>query len=108
MSIVISKNHNSPVKDELKKNLNCILVSGDGFRVNIQEKLINQTQFMRNLLEDAKDPDFCDSKKVFLIFCTEEELKKLVQFLLDGKIHCENEDESLKILGNLKKPLWIF
>ena len=29
-------------------------------------------------------------------------MKKLVQFLRDGKIHCENEEESLKILKDLK------
>jgi len=87
---------------ELKKFVNCILVSGDGFRFNIHEKLINQTQYMCNLFEDARDPDCLDSMKILLIFCTGEELKKLVQFLHDGKIHCENEDESLKILKNLR------
>ena len=37
-----------------------------------------------------------------LLSVTREELEKLVQFLHDGKIHCENEDESLKILKDLR------
>jgi len=104
MSILIKKKEKdiSFSGGELRKFVNCILVSGDGFKFDIHEKLINQTQYMCNLFEDASDPDCLTSMKIFFIFCSREELKKMVQFLHDGKIHCENEDESLEILKNLK------
>jgi len=110
MAIVINKKHIVSIekessgqtsKGELKKFVNCVLISAEGMRFDIHQKLINQTQLMSSILEDARDFDCCDTIKIFLL-CPGEELKKLVQFLHNGKIECQNEEESLEILKSLK------
>jgi len=111
MSIVINKKHNATIErenlgqtkeGELKTFVDCVLVSADGMRFNIHEKIINQTQLMRNILEDAREWTDCSQTTKILLTCPGEELKKLLQFFYDGKINCENEDEASKILKSLK------
>merc|ERR1712212_511265 len=110
MAIVINKKHIVSIekessgqtsKGELKKFVNCVLISAEGMRFDIHQKLINQTQLMCSILEDARDFDCCDTIKIFLL-CPGEKLEKLVQFLHNGKIECKNEEESLEVLKSLK------
>ena len=69
--IVIINKHFSVVEEkqgdttkEARKFVNCVLKSKDGMRFDVHEKLINQTQLMQNLFEDAKDSDCCNVIKI--------------------------------------------
>ena len=56
---------------------------------------------MRALLKSNK---CCDN--IEIIFpCSKKELEQLNEFLLNGKIHCENENDASKVFENLHKIL---
>ena len=71
MTTLYNKNHRSVIdshKDshEIKKLPNCVLLSQDGYKFKIHEKLLTQTKRMHDIVEDAKDSDCCGMIKIVL------------------------------------------
>ena len=83
------------------KSRDCILYSEDGSKFKVHKELVGQTQFLRKILSSASER-CCQTMEV-LCPCSKDELNHLVNFLYDGKIHCGEELDSLKILENLNK-----
>ena len=81
------------------KPSNCILYSEDGAKFEIHKVLLGQTKFMREILNSAKD--HCCSILEIICQCTKEELEKLVYFLYNGEIHCEDIFDYNKMQENL-------
>ena len=91
------------LKDSYLKNKppDCILYSEDGVEFKSHKKLFCQTKFMRELL---KCGNCCGT--IDIIFpCSKEELAKLIDFVVHGKIQCEDEIVSSKVFENLSKIL---
>ena len=83
-----------------KKPPDCILYSAaQGSSFKIHKELFSQTPFLRELLSSAN----CCNTLEILCPCSTEELAHLVNFLYDGEIHCENENDSKIIQENLEK-----
>ena len=82
-----------------KKPSNCLLYSEDGSKFEIHKELFGQTKFVREILNSAKD--HCCSTLEIICPCTKEELAKLVYFLYNGEIHCEDIFDSIKVQENL-------
>ena len=83
------------------KPSNCILYSEDGAEFEIHKELLGQTKFMREILNSAKD--HCCSTLEIICPCTKEELEKLVYFLYNGEIYCEDVFDSYNIQEDLTK-----
>ena len=83
------------------KSPDCILHSQDGGEFKIHKELFSQTDFLRKILSSAKE--HCCVTVEILCPCSTEELAHLVNFLYDGEIHCENENDSKIIQENLEK-----
>ena len=83
------------------KPSNCLLYSEDGAKFEIHKELLGQTKFMREILNSAKD--HCCSTLEIICPCTKEELEKLVNFLYNGEIHCEDIFDSCNIQEDLTK-----
>ena len=84
----------------LKNKLpDCILHSQDGGEFKIHKELFSQTDFLREILASTN----CCRKTEVLCPCSKEELAHLVNFLYDGEIQCQNQDDSIKIQENLSK-----
>ena len=65
----------------------------------MHKELFGQTRFMRELLRDA---NCCDTIDI-ICPCSKQELGQLIDFLTNGKFHCENEVDSSKVFENLSK-----
>jgi aspartate carbamoyltransferase regulatory subunit len=83
------------------KPSNCILYSEDGAKFEIHKELLGQTKFMREILNSAKG--HCCSTLEIICPCTKRELEKLVYFLYNGEIHCEDVFDSYNVQEDLTK-----
>ena len=83
------------------KPRDCVLYSTDHAEFKIHWEVLNQTEFTRKLLKDAKDQ--CCNKIEILCPCKKEELEKMVHFLYFGEIWCEDIYDSINVLANLNK-----
>ena len=83
------------------KPSDCILYSEDGAEFEIHKVLIGQTKFMREILKSAKD--HCCITLEIICPCSKEELEKLVYFLYNGEIHCEDIFDSYIVQEDLTK-----
>ena len=106
MSTIINKNHNVIIKDYFSsymknKSPDCVLYSEDGTEFKIHKEIFCQTKFMREMLKSSN----CCSKIEIICPCSTEELEQLIEFLLHGKIRCENESAASKVFQNLSKIL---
>ena len=98
------KHQNNTIEQYLEtylknKSPDCILHSQDGGAFKIHKELLSQTNFLRKLLSSAN----CCSKVEILCPCSKEELAHLVNFLYDGEIQYQSQNDSIKILENLSK-----
>ena len=100
------KDHSATIENYLdvflkNESKDCILYSQDGSEIRIHKDLFSQTNFLRKILSSAKEQ--CCGILEILCPCTKKELSHLVNFLYDGEIHCENENDSIEIQENLIK-----
>ena len=83
------------------KPRDCVLYSKDHAEFKIHWEVLNQTEFTRKLLKNAKNQ--CWDEIEIICPCTKEELEKIVHFLYYGEIWCEDIYESVNVLANLNK-----
>ena len=97
-----------------KKPKDCILNSEDGTSFKIHKELLghlHQTDFFRKMLISTKDCDQLNITKVapnmieIICPCSKEELEKLVNFLYQGEIQCDDVFDSLNSQEDLSKIL---
>ena len=97
-----------------KKPKDCILYSEDGTSFKIHKELLghlHQTDFFRKMLISTKDCDQPNITKVapkmieIICPCSKEDLAKLVHFLYQGEIQCDDVFDSLKSQEDLSKIL---
>ena len=98
-----------------KKPKDCILYSEDGTSFKIHKELLghlHQTDFFRKMLISTKDCDHqlnitkVPPKMIEIICpCSKEDLAKLVHFLYQGEIQCDDVFDSLKSQEDLSKIL---
>ena len=84
-----------------KKKADCVLYSEDGSEFKIHKELFGQTEFMREILKSAQG-QCCSMIEIFCP-CKKEDLLHLVNFLYDGEIRFESENDSHIIFDNLSK-----
>ena len=104
--MLMYNHHHESIKDYAKSYLknkppDCILFSEDGTEFKIQKELFCQTRFMRELLKSGKCCDTID----IICPCSKKELGQLIDFLVNGKIQCEDENDSSNVFENLTKIL---
>ena len=109
MNNFVNEQHAFSIEDYLdsylkKKPADCVLYSEDGSEFKIHKEMLGQTEFLRQILRSAEE-QCCTMIEIFCP-CKTEDLKHLVQFLYDGEIHCENENDSHLIFDNLNKIMW--
>ena len=102
----INKYQNGSIRDYLdsylkRKPPDCILYSEDGIEFKIHKEIFCQTKFMREMLKSSNS---CGSIEI-ICPCSTKELEQLIEFLLHGKIRCENEGVASKVFQNLSKIL---
>ena len=101
MPLLINKKHSPVILGEtedssgsIMREQNCLLMSDDGFKFRIHEKLLNQTQMMANIIEDSKDSGCSGIIKIF--FLCEVRLSimipKLYVFMIEGRGGGRNEN----------------
>ena len=100
------KDQSTTIEDYLdvylkNKSPDCILYSQEGSKFRIHKEIFSQTNFLREILSSAKEQ--CCGTLEILCPCTKTELVHLVNFLYDGEIYCENENDSAEIQENLRK-----
>ena len=83
------------------KSPDCILYSQGGGEFRIHKEIFSQTDFLREFLTSAKE--HCCGIVEVLCPCSKEELAHLVNFLYDGEIQCQSQNDSIKIQENLSK-----
>lgn len=101
-----NKNHITTIEDCLDvylkdKPANCILYSQDGGIVKIHKEILIQTNFLREILSSTKE--HCCGKINISCPCTQKELEHLANFLYDGEIQYENDNDCIEIQENLHK-----
>ena len=79
----------------------CILYSEDGAKFKTHKEIFGQTEFMRTLLKS----DNCCGIIEIICPCSKREVKQMIEFLVSGKIHCENEIILPQVFENLHKIL---
>ena len=90
----------------------CCMYSEEGSQFKIHRELLCQNEFLRKILDGAKDC-CCSAIEIFCP-CSDKELVLLVKFLYTGEIVCDDIDDLTKTIGNLKEifgfpnelPLW--
>ena len=110
MSKKFKFDHSSSIIDYMeiyfkKKPEDCILYAEDGTSFKVHKELLGQTEFLRNLLTSAKDYDQCCGMIEIICPCSKEELGRLVHFLYQGEIQCDDVFDSLKSQEDLSKIL---
>ena len=117
MAHFVNRNHNLSFEMNSKKYLkarppDCCIYSEDGSQFKIHRELLCQNDFLRKILESAKDC-CCSAIEIFCP-CSDKELVLLVKFLYTGEIVCDDIDDLTKTIDNLKEifgfpnelPLW--
>ena len=95
-----------------KRPPDCCFFSESGSQFKIHRELLGQSAFLRKILNNAID--CCCTQIEILCPCSDKELDILVKFLYTGKLICDNVDDLLKSIDNLKEilgfpnelPLW--
>ena len=117
MARFVNRNHNLLFEMNSKKYMkarppDCSIYSEDGSQFKIHRELLCQNDFLRKILNGAKDC-CCSAIEIFCP-CSDKELVLLVKFLYTGEIVCDDIDELTKTIDNLKEifgfpnelPLW--
>ena len=89
---LINNHQNVTIKNYLDSYLknkppDCFLYSEDGTEFKIHKEVFGQTKFMRELLKCSS----CCGTIEIICPCSIEELRLVIDFVIHGKIQCENE-----------------
>ena len=77
------------------------LYSEDGAEFKTHKELFGQTDFMREILNSAKD--HCCGTMEIICPCSKEDLGDIVHFLYNGQVSYKDQNEFIKIVKNLVK-----
>ena len=108
MANLKNRNHaltfGSSIKSFLRaKPKDCCLYSEDGSQFKIHKEILGQSEFLRKILDSAKD-SCCVAVDIFFP-CSHKELSLIVKFLYTGKIVSDDVDDLSKTIENLKEIL---
>ena len=74
----------------------CFFYSEDGTVFKTHKELLGQTRFMRELLKSSN----CCGITEIILPCLKYEVDQIIEFVIHGKILCDNETEFQKVLEN--------